>query len=282
MLAETVDLTLCFLQQDNNAVLGITTAYCLKNETIWRLRKRPSPTSTNARIVRPVFGDDTSKWLAIPLAIDRYNHHMNSVDRANQLRKNGTIHRKFEQRNWRPQWYWVFDTCCVNSFLIWKTQLADKGRRKHTQFREELTSILLNWPYDEKEQNTQNKRHQRYPLPLSNSKVLEHKWDRFLKRGYCVWCKEGAEKWVPHRPPNPLTEIVNSAAQPKRARHSQTWGGCGGCEVYLCLKGNCMKAFHSRTNTIQLAVALYLNIIMAPRPPDANRQPPVACGGDRC
>jgi Transposase IS4 len=56
MLAETVDLTLCFLWQDNNTVLGITTAYCLKNKTIWRLRKRPSPTSTNARIVRPVFG----------------------------------------------------------------------------------------------------------------------------------------------------------------------------------------------------------------------------------
>jgi Transposase IS4 len=83
MLAEIVDLTLCFLWQDTNAVLGITTAYSVKNNTIWRPRKRPSPTSTNARVVRPVFGEETSKWLAIPLVIDHYNHHMNGVDRHN-------------------------------------------------------------------------------------------------------------------------------------------------------------------------------------------------------
>ena len=34
MLAEIVNLILCFLWQDNNAVLGLITAYCLKNETI--------------------------------------------------------------------------------------------------------------------------------------------------------------------------------------------------------------------------------------------------------
>ena len=49
-LAEIVDSTLCFLWQDNNAVLGLTTAHCLKDETIERLRKRLSPMSTNARI----------------------------------------------------------------------------------------------------------------------------------------------------------------------------------------------------------------------------------------
>jgi hypothetical protein len=61
MLAEVVDSTLCFLWQDNNAVLGITTAHCLKNDTIERLRKRPSPTLVNALIVRPVFGDEPRK-----------------------------------------------------------------------------------------------------------------------------------------------------------------------------------------------------------------------------
>jgi hypothetical protein len=83
MLAEIVDLTLCFLWQDNNAVLGITTAYTVKNNTVLRLRNRPSPTSTNARIVRPVFGEETSKRLAIPRVIDRYNYHINGVDRHN-------------------------------------------------------------------------------------------------------------------------------------------------------------------------------------------------------
>jgi glycine/D-amino acid oxidase-like deaminating enzyme len=102
MLAERVDMTLFFLWQNNNAVAGITTAYCLKNKTISRVRKRPSPTSTNARIVRPIFGNNSSKRLAIPLAIDRYNHYMNGVDRHNQLRKSMSVHCKYERRNWRP------------------------------------------------------------------------------------------------------------------------------------------------------------------------------------
>jgi hypothetical protein len=55
MLTEVVDSTICFLWQDNNAVLGITRAHCLKNDTIERLRKRPSPTSVNTlRSVRDV------------------------------------------------------------------------------------------------------------------------------------------------------------------------------------------------------------------------------------
>ena len=36
-MAEVVESTLCFLWQDNNAVLSLTTAHCFKNETIKRL-----------------------------------------------------------------------------------------------------------------------------------------------------------------------------------------------------------------------------------------------------
>jgi hypothetical protein len=82
-LAEIVESTLCFLWQDNNTVLGLTTAHRFKNDTVERLRKRPSPTSTNARIVRPVFGDLPAKWLRIPRAINDYNHFMNGVNRSN-------------------------------------------------------------------------------------------------------------------------------------------------------------------------------------------------------
>jgi hypothetical protein len=54
--AEIVKDTEYFVWQDNNAVLGMTTAYSIKQTTPW-LRKRPALTSTNTQIVRPVFGD---------------------------------------------------------------------------------------------------------------------------------------------------------------------------------------------------------------------------------
>ena len=54
-----------FAWQGNNTVLGITTAYS-PDDLVIRTRKRPAATSTNAAIVRPVFGDEYTKDLAIP------------------------------------------------------------------------------------------------------------------------------------------------------------------------------------------------------------------------
>jgi hypothetical protein len=65
----------CFLWQDNNRVLGITTAYN-PQETVIRPRKRPSTTSTSATITRPVFGAAPVKDLPIPIAINAYNHYI--------------------------------------------------------------------------------------------------------------------------------------------------------------------------------------------------------------
>jgi Transposase IS4 len=80
---------LCFIWQDNNAVIGLTTAHSLhrsKEDTIIRNRKRPKPTSVNTRITRLIFRDLHRKELAIPRVIDDYNYYINKVDLANQLR----------------------------------------------------------------------------------------------------------------------------------------------------------------------------------------------------
>ena len=70
-------------------MLSLTTTYSLyraEEDTIIRDRKRPKPTSVNARITRPIFGDLPRKRLPIPRVIDDYNYYINSVDLANQFR----------------------------------------------------------------------------------------------------------------------------------------------------------------------------------------------------
>jgi hypothetical protein len=47
MRAEVVEGVLCLAWQDNNTVLGITTAYS-PDDLVIRTRKRPAETSTNA------------------------------------------------------------------------------------------------------------------------------------------------------------------------------------------------------------------------------------------
>ena len=55
-------------------------------ETVNRIRRRPAATSTSARTSRAVFGEDIVKELSIREFIDEYNHFMNGVDVADQLR----------------------------------------------------------------------------------------------------------------------------------------------------------------------------------------------------
>jgi hypothetical protein len=85
-IARVVDDVLCFVWQDNNTVLGLTIRHSLhraEEDIIVRDRKRPKPTSTNARITRPVFSNLPRKQLPIPRVINDYNHYMNGVDLAN-------------------------------------------------------------------------------------------------------------------------------------------------------------------------------------------------------
>ena len=53
---------------------------------IEKLRKKPVKISINACTSRVLFGDLTVKKLFIPDFIDLYNHFMNGVDVADQLR----------------------------------------------------------------------------------------------------------------------------------------------------------------------------------------------------
>ena len=77
--ADIVHNVLCFLWQDNGPVQGMTTGHTATEE-IERLRKRPKKFSGNVSVARPAFGDEVTKILPIPRAIDGYNYSMNIVD----------------------------------------------------------------------------------------------------------------------------------------------------------------------------------------------------------
>ncbi len=119
----------------------------LKDETLEQLQKRPTPMSTDARTVRPIFGEDLFKLPYISCAINDYNYFMDGVDRANQLRRNLTANRPCEHCALMPLWYYLLHICAINSGLIWqksnrnpKTAKAKRGQRP---FCEALIDALL-------------------------------------------------------------------------------------------------------------------------------------------
>ncbi len=74
--------------QDNNFILRLSTVYIIYEASSWVLlkRNRPSITSTNANIIRKVFGDLLFILLDVLTWVDDYNYYINSVDLVNQHR----------------------------------------------------------------------------------------------------------------------------------------------------------------------------------------------------
>ena len=81
-------------------VLALSNIYTIHNTDDFRekVRKRPAAISTNVRIVRTVFGEESTKELYILRFIDDYNHYIGGVDLANQFREAYEVHRT-SQRN---------------------------------------------------------------------------------------------------------------------------------------------------------------------------------------
>ena len=118
-VAVVIDGVLCIDWQDSNFVLGLSTIHTVHEASslVTSKRNRPGATSTNARITREVFGDSPFKLLEIPSFIDDYNHHMNSVDLANQYRQAYDT-QKIAYRTWIPLLHWVLDQAAINAYKL--------------------------------------------------------------------------------------------------------------------------------------------------------------------
>jgi hypothetical protein len=82
-------------------VLALSNIYTIHNTDDFRekVRKRPAAISINVRIVRTVFGEESTKELYILRFIDDYNYYIGGIDLTNQFREPYKVHRT-SQRNW--------------------------------------------------------------------------------------------------------------------------------------------------------------------------------------
>ncbi|RPA90173.1 hypothetical protein L873DRAFT_1558685, partial [Choiromyces venosus 120613-1] len=83
---------LCFQWMDNNLVQILSTVHPWNEVTLTTCRK-PRTTSSNAPLVPRAFGEKERMPCYIPTFIDDYNHHMNTVDLADQCHASYTTHQ---------------------------------------------------------------------------------------------------------------------------------------------------------------------------------------------
>ena len=237
LLARVVKNTLCMAWQDNNIVLALSNVHTVHTAKDWvtRVRKRPSKTSTNAQIVRDVFGNNALKELPIPSFINDYNHFMGGVDIANQYRQPYELHRP-TLRNWFPLFYWLVDVICVNAYRLYVLHIKAHDPQipllSHLQFRTKLYLRLLE--YSKAVQLTYL---QVSLLPgrrvFGSDQPHIHFWARRPTRISCRWCQYKLQR-------DRLEGIVGIGARVKKSDI-----GCQFCDVTLCRDGSCWVDFHS-------------------------------------
>jgi len=125
--------------KDSQVVLFMTTIVEART-TVSRVRKRPN---TKDKWIKEEFGDQPFKLLEIPDFIDMYNHLMNSIDRADQIRTYYRTNRR-NYRTWKPLWNYLFQTTICNAALIWIDQgSSTKKKGGHLDFRKKLATQLM-------------------------------------------------------------------------------------------------------------------------------------------
>ena len=223
--------------QDNNLVLGLTTAYGVRevDDSITKKRKRPSKTSTNARVVLPAFKENDQnvfkKDFKVPKLFYHYNKHMGEIDRFNALVAAYSSQRACN-RNWMALFHWHLDASLVNAFKLCEPMGTTQ---EHQKFLENVIVSLLREGGD-------THRSRSPPSPaIIQLKLLRgnHEWQDLDAIRMCIICRQDVRERGFGR------EISGN-----RGNAPKTRGGCGVCKVFLCRKGDCVKRFHATIDTL--------------------------------
>ena len=214
-------------------------------DTVTRLRRRPAKTATNARTSRAVFGEMSTKELDIPAFIDMYNHYMNGVDNADQLRCYYSTQR-VHYKNWKPLWHFLLDITIINCYKI--HHCMPRRRKKswiqysQREFRARLASQLF-----ERSERTSGR-----PVPVKASLAsrvhpasrrdhgrLERMGDGVKACVPCLLAGRGVAK--PAQIRKPLQELSTNSVRPsdlanrkRRQRAPRGIYGCKLCGIHIC------------------------------------------------
>ena len=231
--------------KDQNVVLFMTTV-SNGREFKSRLRRRPTKTATNARTSRAPFQGNETKELDIPEFIDTYNHFMNGVDVADQLRSYYNTQRT-HFKTWKPLWHFLLDTTITNAYKIAHcTPERPNGEPwehlSHKRFRTRLASQLFSHS-------------QRIGKPFQRREALSkyvyaakesdhgHIVNMRNKSRYCVVCTH-TKRHSGNKPARkPLGDLSTNSIRvsQRRDRPPRSIYGCALCNIHICRNQRCWR-----------------------------------------
>ena len=229
---------------DSGPVLFMTNASDPEPQ-VQKLRKRPAETSSNPRITRPPFRGQATAELSIPCMVNQYNHHMNGVDRGDQLRALGTTPRA--SKGWKALFYDDIQLALCNAHLLSKRTpgWASEALEDPTKFKMAVAEALISgggdWGVGEAHPRLDWWFQENQPRPYDFRRGVAH--ERVKKdRGVYRVCSR-----IYHATKRDLQagRIVLGDLPVNALPHVPvTNWGCEACGVNLCFKGKCWEAYH--------------------------------------
>ena len=206
-----------------------------------QLQRHLSKCFLYSRVLKPIKSKQKTKEyvhvrpLPIPQMVDDYNHFMNGVDIADQLRARFSTQLQ-SSRTWMPVFYYLLDTAIGNAYILSEHHRKSKGFKyvsgTHRAFREALIEELLVQYKIEPARKYVNGRH--LPVCRLDRPETIHQKATTSYCGSCHFCRFRRDMLE-----NRLG-IIGEIGANRNVRQTQVM--CAHCQVYLCKK--CFTLFH--------------------------------------
>ena len=230
-----------FVWKDSATVLFLSTIHSGRKQVL-RNRKRPK---NGSKLVQSTWKGASRKQLMIPDFINNYNHYINEVNLADQIRAAYSTQRR-TRLTWVPLCHYLLDTTTVNAFLIWRTlnqqqSIKDTPQNGGLEFRRELSVSLLQYCRAKRPSRV------REPKPAPSGNFTSCELVELLKREDCQACKAAGRFAVPRQKRKPLSQLstntANSETTTDKRRFRRTTKQCGMHGIPLCNlpDGICMQ-----------------------------------------